>query len=115
MNGVIVTVGDLELTGTFSADGSYFGGGVFTGLVDTRPLSLAQNPEGDGTDLCVLVSGFGVACADCPTDGEPFCLSLVADGITAEAREGADVVEVLEYNCEGCADGPPAPDAVCEG
>lgn len=114
VSGSIVTVGDLELTGTFSADGSYFGGGVFTGLVDTRPLSLAQNPDGDGSDVCVLVSGLGVECANCPTDGQPFCLSLIADNITAQATAGGDVVEVLGYNCEGCADGPPAVDATCE-
>lgn len=115
VSGAIVTVGDLEISGTFSSDGTYFGGGVFSGLVDTRPLSLVQNPEGDGSDLCVLVSGLGIECAACPTDGAAFCLSLLADGITAQARADADVTEVLGYNCEGCAEGPPAPDATCEG
>jgi hypothetical protein len=42
-------------------------------------------------------------------------LPLSSHDITALARPDADVVEVLGYNCEGCTEGPPAEDAVCEG
>jgi hypothetical protein len=112
--GSIVTVGDLELSGTFAADGSSFGGGVFTGLVDTRPLSLVENPEGDGSDLCNVVAGLGIECEVCPTDSQPYCLSILADQIEAQAV-AAEVGEVLGYNCDGCEAGPPEPDAECEG
>lgn len=115
VSGAIVTVGDLELTGAFAADGSHLGNGVLTGLVDTRPLSLAQNPEGDGSDICELVGSFNVECEPCVSDGQAFCLDLRAEDIVAELRVDADLVEITGYNCEGCESAPPAEDAVCEG
>jgi len=115
VSGAIVTVGDLELTGAFASDGSYLGNGVLTGLVDTRPLALVENPEGDGSDICELVGSFNVECQPCPSDGAAFCLDLRAEDIVAQLRADIDLVEVTGYNCEGCESGPPADGAVCEG
>jgi hypothetical protein len=109
--GYNIEIGDLEITGTFKSDGSAFAGGTLAGTIDTRPLDpLVGDEEGA---ICELAGSFGAACEACSSDGEPFCLSLVADQITAEEVSGLTLVEVVGNDCEGCESGPPAPDAVC--
>lgn len=108
--GYSIEIGDLEITGTFKADGSAFAGGTLSGTIDTRPLDPLV---GDAGAICELAGSFGAACEACASDGEPFCLSLVADQITAEEVSGLTLVPVVGNDCEGCESGPPAPDAVC--
>lgn len=94
-----VNVEGLEVTGTFSPDGSYFGCGGFEGLIDTRPLVEALDGNTDDF-LCNLVVNYGAQCQDC-ADGEPYCLDLVVDQITAAADPGLDpVYEVTQKDVD---------------
>ena len=71
-----VPVEDFVLTGTLSSDGTELGGGVLSGLGDSRYIG-AELLGGDPGDLCVLAEGLGVDCVPC-SDGQPYCLQLVA-------------------------------------
>ena len=51
---------------------------------------------------------FGAACAACD-DGEPFCVDIEANQITAEQVPGT-LIEVAASDCPGCETGEP----VCE-
>lgn len=111
--GYSVEIQNLEITGTFAADGSYFGGGTLSGTIDTRPLAPLLDDSGNEGAICDLAINFGAECQPC-SDGLNFCLTLVADQITAEGVDGLSLVEVSGNNCTGCESGPPAEDAVCE-
>jgi len=111
--GYNVEIQDLEITGTFAADGSYFGGGTLSGTIDTRPLAPLLDDSGNEGAICDLAVNFGAACEACPSDGGMFCLTLVADQITADAVSGGPLVEVDGSDCTGCETGPPADDATC--
>lgn len=95
---ISIEIQDLNIAGTFSADGSYFGGGVLAGSVDTRPLVGLLDSK-DPNAICQLAVSFGAVCEPC-TDGEPYCLSLTVDQLVAEATTGGDPIEtVLESDC----------------
>ncbi len=97
--GMEATIKDLSVTGTFAADGSYFGGGTLSGALDARELLPllgdagleAETPD----DVCNLLLGFGVQCVPC-SDGEEYCVNLVVERLTAEATG-----ETLGLVCEG--------------
>ena len=113
--GYDVEIRDLFISGTFASDGSYWGGGVLQGSVDTRPLvPLLEDCDSDGstteTDddceegaICELVEGFGVACEDCG-DGSEFCLEIKAIGLGGDSVD-TDLEEVEMADChEQCAE-----------
>lgn len=113
--GYDVEIRDLFISGTFASDGSYWGGGVLQGSVDTRPLvPLLEDCDADGstpeTDddceegaICELVEGFGVACEDCG-DGSEFCLEIKAIGLGGDAVS-TDLEEVPLNDChEQCSE-----------
>lgn len=105
VSGAAIKIGQLQVGGTFAADGSYFGGGTLSGSIDARDIASAIPDLGDAQTLCDLIAGFGAACETCP-DGQTFCLSLVADQITAtEISKG--LVEVSAQDCPGCETGEP--------
>ncbi|HND31167.1 MAG TPA: hypothetical protein PKY30_14620 [Myxococcota bacterium] len=107
ISGANIKIGNLEITGTFAADGSYFGGGTLEGSVDARDIAAALPDLGyDADGLCELIAGFGAACETCPTDSAPYCLTLVANSIIAEGISGS-VVEVPASDCPGCETGEP--------
>lgn len=110
--GYSIEIGNLEITGTFAADASYFGGGTLAGTIDTRPLAPLLDDSGDEGAICDLAVSFGAVCEACPSDGEPFCLTLVADQITAVEVEGTTLVEVIDEDCPSCETTPPT-DGVC--
>jgi hypothetical protein len=98
--GYSVTIGDLYIAGTFAPDGTSFGGGQLAGSIDTRPLdSLVSDDTGSSGAICDLVVSFGVTCEPCPADGEPFCLSLVADQIQADEVAGVTLDALSGNNC----------------
>ena len=105
MAGTTVYVEDAKFSGAFASDLSYFGGGVFEGAIDTRPLD-AEFGDGEEGFLCRTAAALGVVCIPC-ADGEAFCLPLVADSITAPLVD-VTVVPIDGDNCEGCVEGPPA-------
>ncbi len=103
--GYSVTIDDLLISGTFAPDGSYFGGGTLSGLIDTRPLvELVFDDEDDENAICDFILGFGVSCVACPNGDGDFCLELKAIDLLAE--ELAITVDDIEYeDChEECVD-----------
>ncbi len=101
--GYDIEIGDLNITGTFSSDGTYFDGGTLSGTIDTRPLSPLIDDSGNPGAICELAVNFGATCEACPSDGEPYCLTLVADQILAEQVDGVTLIEVGGNNCMDCA------------
>lgn len=114
VSGYEIVVESLVLNGTIAPDGSYFDGGVLSGTIDTRPLAALLGDPKDVGAICELAINFGAACEACPSDGEQFCLSLVADQIYAEAVSGLSLVAVAGDDCAGCESGPPDPETCTE-
>lgn len=119
--GYNVEIQDLFISGDFAADGSYWGGGVLQGRVDTRPLvPLLEDCDADGSTpeteddcdengICELVEGFGVECIDCG-GGENFCLEIRAEGLGGD-KVDTDLEEVELSDChEECAASADNPD-----
>lgn len=103
--GYSVTIEDLEVTGTFSSDGTYWGGGVLAGVIDTRALSSLVGDDAEDSAVCDLVAGFGVSCVTCASDGTDFCLEIRAVDLGGELLTESDV-ETIEYeDCHAsCSD-----------
>ena len=92
IQGVTATIQDLLISGTFHPDLSNMRGGVFAGIIDTRPLVGALGSGEDENEICDLVeSTVGVSCISCTDDGddtdEVFCLSLRAEALAADVVE----------------------------
>ncbi len=106
--GVQVTINGLEMTGDFAPDCSYFGGGTLSGELDARDLAvLLADLTGseDPAVACSTLEGFGVTCGPCASDGEPFCVSIVANQITAESDADSTVECVPDVDCHtSCPD-----------
>lgn len=93
--GVNVEVHNAALEGTFAADGSGIGGGRVTGEIDTRSLASLLDAQAEPESMCETLLSVGVECVDCP-DGEPLCVEVVVDRLTASEVPGAEVVEVTD-------------------
>lgn len=105
--GGTLPIQNVSLSGDFSPDGVYFGGAVLQGTIDTR--AALTNPG----ELCKNAATLGVQCQACD-DGEPYCLNLRADSITA-TEATAEVLEIEGDNCAGCLEGvPPDTSAACD-
>lgn len=94
--GYSATIHGLEISGAFAPDLSYFGGGKLAGTIDSRDLAtipdLADLTGCDGTSdscLCEFIAGTGLANCSACDDGEPLCLTLLADQIVAEEIDGS--------------------------
>lgn len=111
--GYDIDIESLNITGSFAPDGTYIDAATLSGTIDTRPLSGLLDDSGNEAAICELAVSFGATCENCPSDGQPYCLTLVADGISADNVPGALAV-VAGSNCTGCESGPPAEDATCE-
>lgn len=99
--GVSITINGLSISGAFSPDGSYFGGGRLEGQLDARTLApLLGDLLGvtDPDEVCSLLIGFGVTCGACDSDGAAYCVDVLADQITATAQ-GAPLECVDESDC----------------
>ncbi len=103
---VTVEIQNLRIAGDFSADASYFGGGVLEGTIDTRPLDSLLDDSGEPGAICETATSLGVTCVPC-TDNEPYCLSLKVDSITA-TEAPLELMEIKGTDCAGCLVGPPA-------
>ena len=102
--GYEVTIDDLAISGTFAADGSYWGGGTLSGSVDTRALVDLIEEGGEDNAVCEIVAGFGVACETCSSDGQPYCLSIKAIELGGE-QVSADLEVIAESDCHAnCAE-----------
>ncbi len=101
--GINVDIENLEISGDFAPDGSYFGGGILSGTIDTRPLVGLVGDDAEEDEICTLAAGLGIACEPC-SDGGEFCLSLLADSIVATKVEGSALVELEGNNCTTTGD-----------
>ena len=96
---VLVELQGVLATGTFSTDGSSFGCGGFTGLLDTRPVVPLMNPDEDDNYVCELIGGYGARCIECD-DGEPYCMELEVDQAVAPTAKGITVVPISDADVE---------------
>jgi len=95
VDGVTLSLHEFELSGTFAPDGTWFGGGVIGGELDTRDLvDLVPDMESP-EDLCALVASFGAACEPCTSDGELLCLPVLIDRLEG-FEVPVDVVEITD-------------------
>lgn len=108
--GITLTLEDVYLSGTFSADLSEITNGELSALMDTEPLdALAEEYGADSA--CTLLSYIGASCVDC-ADGEETCVEFVATKMLGEGVK-MDLVEIQGNYCDGCETGVPEIDAVC--
>lgn len=109
--GYEVTIDDLEISGTFAADGSYWGGGTLAGSVDTRALVDLIEEGGEDGAVCEIVAGFGVACETCSSDGQPYCLSIKAVDLGGDLQDETDLEEIAMSDCHAnCPDSASNPE-----
>jgi len=127
IQGVTATIQDLVISGTFHPDMTNMRGGVFGGVIDTRPLVGALGSGESETEICDLVeSTVGVPCISCTDDGDDtddlFCLSILAEDLAADVIEGltlqdrpCDVI-IGDFVADGsCADEAASYDADADG
>jgi hypothetical protein len=88
-----IPVYDFVYQATFSADATTLGGGVLSGVGDTRNLGALLYQEDNPSAVCDLAAGIGVRCDPCPTDGMPYCLHLRAEALKGELLPGLILVE----------------------
>lgn len=86
-NGIEIPVTGFAFQGTFSPDTSTLGGGVLSGLGDTRNAGTLLGQPGNPAALCTLSEGIGVPCQPCP-DGEAYCLFIRAENVSGAALPG---------------------------
>ena len=107
ISGYSATIYALSVSGTFAADGSYFGGGELSGELDARQLVDIVGGLMDGVesadDVCGLVAGFGVSCSACTSDGEAYCVTLEVNRMVAN-ETGETLVEVTAEDIAANAD-----------
>jgi hypothetical protein len=107
ISGYSATIYALSVSGTFAADGSYFGGGELSGELDARQLvdivgGLMEGIE-SAEDVCGLVAGFGVSCSECSSDGEAYCVNLEVNRMVAN-ETGEALVEITADDVAANAD-----------
>jgi len=88
--GSVVPVSDFEFSGTISGDMTAIGGGLLTGLADTRNLGSALGVPGNESAMCETAVSLGVSCIDCP-DGEPYCLYIEVRSVDGELVDGLEI------------------------
>ncbi len=104
--GYEIPMQDLEISGTFADDGSYFGGAVLGGMIDARDIVEMIDEVDSWEDACNLTASFGAPCVACD-DGIEACLVLLADQIVAEQVPDQVIDEVLKENTHpDCPDTP---------
>jgi hypothetical protein len=93
--GITVDVTDVEVWGSFLANGSELQFGRLKGLLDTRNLGdllgLGSAPDA----VCILTATFGANCETC-TDGLDYCLPIWVDGLVAPSVGGSIVPRTIE-------------------
>ncbi|MFZ5478648.1 MAG: hypothetical protein ACOZNI_17890 [Myxococcota bacterium] len=91
---IAIPIEDFSLSGTFTSDGEQIAEGYATGFGDSRYMGGLVGRDGDPAAICEIASSAGVDCEDC-SDGEPYCMYIVATEITAEYELGL-TIEVVE-------------------
>jgi hypothetical protein len=92
-NGIPIPIEQFHLSGTFTADGTAIQKGVGSGFGDSRYMGPLLMQPADAYDaVCNIAAKAGVSCVPC-SDGEPYCIYIVAEDITAEWEEGLTIVQ----------------------
>jgi hypothetical protein len=89
--GVALTINDLFISGDFASDCSGFGGGTLAGQLDARTLApLLGDLLGitDPDEVCATLTGFGVVCGPCASDGADYCIDVLVDQLNATGASG---------------------------
>lgn len=107
--GVELTINDLFISADFESDCSGFGGGTLAGQLDARTLApLLGDLLGitDPDEVCATLTGFGVTCGACASDGLDYCVDVLVDQLNATASAGALVkLETADIDANpDCAD-----------
>jgi hypothetical protein len=92
VSGIDITIDSFAISGDFASDCSGFGGGTLAGELDARTLApLLGDLLGitDPDEVCATLTGFGVTCAPCASDGAEYCVEVYVDQLGAEAKAGA--------------------------
>ncbi len=85
---VPIPIADFNISGTFNRTGTAIEEGYATGIGDSRYMSeLVGKPADDYGAVCDLAAAAGVVCTAC-SDGEPYCLYIVAENIVATEVDG---------------------------
>jgi len=88
-----ITVTDLEMTGSFAADGSAIEGFRMRTILDMRDLKDALDLEDDNGPCDLFSASFAVQCTACPNGAGDFCIDLVVADLTLPDA-GYTMVEV---------------------
>jgi hypothetical protein len=87
VDGALLEIDDLEMSGSFTADGTEIQGLELSGVIDTRPLAgvIDEKGTGDAESVCELFSGtFNFDCEACPGGDGDYCIFLELDDLKAE-------------------------------
>ncbi len=99
-----IVISDTMVEGTVAPDGSALGGLEIEATIDVR--SAAQAIEMDVAEMCDILETYGSACAACPDDGEPYCVSMAADHFDAMEVE-VEVDQIVQaYADPRCEEEP---------
>ncbi len=92
VSGLEITIDSFAISGDFKSDCSGFGGGTLAGELDARTLApLLGDLLGitDPDEVCATLTGFGVTCEACASDGAEYCVEVYVDQLNASATDGA--------------------------
>jgi hypothetical protein len=94
-DGIPIPIEGFHLSGTFSADGTSIEKGVASGMGDSRYMGpLLGRDADDYGAVCEIAAGAGITCEPC-SDGEPYCLNIVAEEVNAVWEDGLVMEEVV--------------------
>jgi len=99
IQGINTDLGDVQMTGEFSADGQTIDAITLRSFVDTRPL-LPLIGGGAPDAMCQLVAVFGTSCESCPSDGLPLCLNVHVEDMVADLTPGLSVVSRTQLDVD---------------
>jgi hypothetical protein len=93
LNGAPLDIYDFSIEATFAEDASLMGGGIVSGLADTRKLGPLLGSPDDEAAVCKLAATLGATCGTCP-DGKLYCLEMSALEVEAERLDGVSLRRV---------------------
>jgi len=93
-----VSIENLVISGTFSADAVTFGGGVLAGTIDTALLGGLLGSK-DPNYICDLAKEFGDECSECP-NGKDTCLGLRLDQLVGDSTGTVAVRPIDQRECD---------------
>jgi len=104
LEGILVKIEDLMISGAFGPEGAYLAGAALAGEIDSRGLSELIGATGDDDAICDLAITFGVTCTPCSSDSEPYCMTVFVDSIDADGVPGVTLVTVEQEDVDGNID-----------